>query len=886
MPRHKHPLIAAAVAALLLSAHGAGLAQSQSDAEKALVEQGQYWQSRNIERATEAWEKLLLVSPGHPQALASLGELAIRAKKLDAAKAYLVRLSKAHPDSQAALQLEQDISFASDHAVAELDQARILLREQKFDAAIAKYRSLFNHRLPQGKVALEYYTVLGYSAAGWEDAIAGLERLRRIAPGDPHIQLELANLRTLRQKTRLEGLRGLVVLSRRADVGGDATEHLRSALAWMGAPPPASLVPFFQEYLKANPDDTEIRAQLTTKPKPGAAGSSTVRLDPFSAHISAGFAALDAADIARAETEFQSALKLKARSDSALGGMGLVRLRQEKFAAARELLAEASRQGGADRWKQSLDSASYWDLVAQASAARSAGRLDDARQKLEQAVQIDPQEPTAENALGGVFSELKQTADAERVYRSVLARQPDSLDALRGLVGALAAAGRSAEALKMIDGLNPEQQARIDVRKLRAEQSLAEYRAALAEGDAALARAKLEAAISLSPDDAWTRLDLARMYLKAGSGADARGVMDALLQRRPEDPEVLYPNALLLAELKDWDGASALMERIPAASRTPPMRALYTRAGVNAQVDAAVALARAGRAQEARAPLAQAEARLDASADADLLGLVVQSYMDIGDTPRARVLLRSAMSGNGGSLAVRLQYADLLLRTGQDAELAGLLRELQRENLAPPDRAHYDSIRRIHVSRQVETLRKQGDLASAYDLLAPLLAQAPDDPALLSALARLHADAGQPQEAARLYRQVLARNPDDAGALMAAGILATARRDYAYAEQALLRARQLQPQNPDVVAALGRLYRVQGKNGEAVALLRQALGMVRAQEAPAAQAPTAPATPADNNPFAYLRRGGAAPAPVVSPPPAARPAAPNLPESNVSRPAW
>jgi tetratricopeptide (TPR) repeat protein len=940
MPRHKHPLTAAAVAALLLSGPATGMAQAtapapasasapasapaqaqaptsapapapgpaataapvpapkQVDPTKALLDQGRYWQSRSIENATVAWEKLLLVDPGNEEALASLGKLAIVAKKFDAANGYLARLRKARPDSQQGLQLEQDISFASDRSIAELDQARIALREQKYDVAIAKYRGLFRGRTPQGAAALEYYSVLGYSTGGWAEAVAGLERLQRTTPGDARIQLELANLKTLHTETQIEGLRGLAALTKRKDVGGDATEHLRSALGWMGAPPPARLVPFFQEYLKENPDDKEIRAQFTAKPKPvpesAAAPAGPVRLDPLSARVAAGYAALEANDIDRAETEFQAALKLKARSGPALGGMGLVRLRQQKFSAAREFLAEASRQDGAERWKQSLDSAAYWDLVGQATVSRDAGRLEDARQKLEQAVQLDPLEPTAENALGGVYTALKRPADAERVYRDVLSRKADNLDALRGLVGALAAAGRGPEALKIIDGLSSEQRARIDVRKLRAEQSMGEYRAALALGETAAAREKLEDAVSLSPDDPWIRLDLARIYLKAGSGSDARGVMTALLQRRPNDPDVVYPTALLLAEMKDWGGTFALLDRIPAAGRTPPILALYTRAGVNAQVDAAVALSRAGRRPEAAAQLGQAEGLLGANPDADLLGLVVQTYVNIGDTAHARALLRTAMRG-GGSPGVRLQYAELLLRAGEDAELAGLLREFRTENLEPGDREHYDIILRAYVSRQVEALRTQGDLPSAYDLLAPLLAATPDDPVLLSALARLYSDAGQPDEALRLYRQVLARTPDDAGALMSVGILSTVQHDYDYAEQSLLRARQLQPENADVVAALGRLYRVQGRPSLAAETMRTAVAMLKQQEAPpvqvqAAMPGMAPAAATDNNPFAYLRRGGTAPPPAGVPAPGAglaRPAVspPYIPPP-VGRPAW
>ena len=869
-------------------------------AEKVLLDQGRYWQSRSIERASEVWEKLLLVSPGNIEALSSLGTLMIRAKKLDAANKYLTLLRKAHPDAPEAAQLEQDIAFTADKPVNDLDQARIALREQKYDEAIAKYQQLFKGRVPQGRIGMEYYAVLGYSKLpnAYQDSMAGLERLRRANPDDSQILLQIANLLTVRQETRMDGLRRLEALSKRQDVGGDATEHLRTTLTYLGAPPPASYVPFFQSYLKANPDDKEIRDQLNAKPKPMPGGEGgPVKLDPLSQHVTNGYKALQAENLGAAELEFQAALKLSPRSGPALGGMGLVRLRQEKFAVAREFLQAASRQdGGAARWKQSLDSATYWDLVGQAATARDAGRLGEAQQKLEQAVQVDPQEVTAENALGGVYAAQKRYEPAERAYRNVLARKPDNLDALRGLVGTLSLAGRGNEALQVIDRLTPEQRARIDVRKLRAERSLAEYRAALALDETATAREKLEDAVALSPDDAWIRLDLARMYLKAGNGNDARGVMNALLQRKPDDPDVAYPSALLLAEMKDWGGTVALLERIPPAGRTPPIIALYTRAAVNTRVDAATAFYRAGRRPEAAAQLTQAEGLLGSNPDADLMGLVVQTWVDIGDTPHARGLLRNAMGRSGGTPAVRLQYADLLLRAKEDAELSGLLRELSTENLTPDERTHYMNLREAIATRQVEYFRTQGDLASAYDVLAPLLAAKPEDPNLIAALARLYADAGQQDEALRLYKQVLARTPDEPGALLSAGILATTQKDYSFAEQSLQRVRQLQPDNADAVAALGRLYRIEGHNSQALEYMRAAVAMLTQQGAPASAMASAmatagqlpgpaalavpgaagatyrsmvPAATNDPNPFAYLRRrvpAGGVPAAAGYPP--------------------
>lgn len=53
----------------LIASLSAPMAFAQ-DAARALLEQGQYWQSQgNSERATEAWQKLLRITPNKPEAL-------------------------------------------------------------------------------------------------------------------------------------------------------------------------------------------------------------------------------------------------------------------------------------------------------------------------------------------------------------------------------------------------------------------------------------------------------------------------------------------------------------------------------------------------------------------------------------------------------------------------------------------------------------------------------------------------------------------------------------------------------------------------------------------------------------------------------------------------
>lgn len=855
----------AAIATVLATASPCAVAQSA--VERQLIEQGRYWlQQRDAVRATETWKKLLQARPDSAEALLGLGYAAVQANQAAQAQAYLAQTRQLHPSHPDIALLEQEIAMMGDGPAATLSQAHIFIRQENADEAIKHYKKLFNGREPQGKLGVEYYSVLGYTKQGWAEAVAGLERLQKRFPDDVQIPLALAKLWVLRNETRPQGLRALATLSRRQDVGGDATEQWRQALSWLGAPPPPSTARFFEDYLKANPDDEEIRKQYRAKRAVAPSIATTapnarpapVRTDPFDAHVKTGFDALQDADLATAERAFSAALRLRPRSASVLGGLGLVKLRQEKYAQASDLLGQASALGDPSPWKQALDSASYWDLVEKARTARQEDRLDDAAKLLEQALQIDAREATAAVELGRTYMDLQSPRDAERVFKDVLAREPANLPALQGLVGVLASTNRSDEALQTIDDLSPELRERIDAGRLRAERSLAQGRKADSRGDLDQARSYFEDAVSQSPNDPWLRLELARLLQRTGRYADAVKVTDPLLAGEPK-PEALYVAALVRGGQQDWPGALELVDRIAQASRTDEMKALHARASLQAGLARAQALAKRGEQAQARAMLAPLVEL--AGGDAGSVSAIAAVYADAGDSVRARALLREALARERPpSAGLLLQYSGLLLRLGgSDTDFANAMQSLRAMPLDAAQRRQYEDLQRGYGLRQAETLRQRGQLALAYEALRPLLASMPDDPLVLGALARTYVDAGNEGEALRLYARVLTRSPNDLDTLRAAGGAAAATGELGTAERLLQHALQIAPDDPQTLAALGSIYRRQGRDSKALPLLRQAEASLQQQlaggpkvPAPLHSAPGSTAVtgiPADN-PFA------------------------------------
>ena len=234
--------------------------------------------------------------------------------------------------------------------------------------------------------------------------------------------------------------------------------------------------------------------------------------------------------------------------------------------------------------------------------------------------------------------------------------------------------------------------------------------------------------------------------------------MDGLLVSNPHMPEALYASALLASEARDWTGALATLERIPEKNRTRDIAALQKRVWVHVQADAAAALGREGRVQQAQSVLAQAEPFV--GQDPELMGTVALAYADAGDPNRALAMVREMLARTARpDTGLRLQYAAALLKTHQDVELAGILRQLQGTPMSAQERRGYEDIRVGYILRQADALREAGDLATAYDTLAPLLAERPNDPDVVGVLARMYGDNGDHTQAMQLYHRLLEKDP-------------------------------------------------------------------------------------------------------------------------------
>ncbi|VXC43842.1 Cellulose synthase operon protein C [Pseudomonas sp. 8Z] len=808
------------LALMLASACSAANAATEPP-ENLLIEQGLYWQTQeNPGRATEVWQKLLLIDATQPDALYGLGLLAVQKKDLPLAQSYLEKLQASAPNSRQALLLAQDILLQDPAKEAQLNEARVLVESEEPVKAAEAYIQLLEGRPAQGLIGREYYNSLGFVDKYWPESRSGFERLMREYPKEPYTKLFFAQHLVRRADTRPEGIGLLAQLAKRQDIGGAADETWRMALTWMG-PPNKSAQPLFEQFLSVHPDDDEIRG-LLAKGRTLNSATAGWKRDPV---LDKGFKALERKNLAEAEQIFSTYLKAHPKDADALGGLGLVRQRQDRLEDADVLITSAISNGGRT-WQNALNDVRYWAVLKQARAQIDNDKASDALVLLERARQLRPDDSEAIITQADVQAQRGQLAAAEAGYRQVLAMQQQQARALRGLVMVLSGQGRVDEALRLLAGMSESEQKKVGgVARLRAEAALQRAKQAEQRGDLGALRAELEAALREDPNNAWANFSLARVYADRGDVAAARRQMDELLKRAPNDVDALHTSALLAAQLEDFARARELLARIPANQRSAEIQSLESDLSFNIELQSIRKVINQGQRREARAFLRRLEDKT--GGDVQRTTALALAAVDADDPEYAVGLMRNLLARSSRTdVTLMLSYAGVMLRAQQDVEVAGILRDLQSRPMTPAQRKQFADLSFTYRVRQAEELRQRGELERAYATLEPALAERPQDPLALSALARMYAENGDSGKALEIFKPLVERFPNDANLLVGAADMASQQFQTAYANDALERALALAPHDRTILAMAAKVYNFMGRSGTA----EQLLSKVVAQE--------------------------------------------------------
>ncbi|TCM42161.1 cellulose biosynthesis protein BcsC [Novosphingobium sp. ST904] len=564
-----------------------------------------------------------------------------------------------------------------------------------------------------------------------------------------------------------------------------------------------------------------VRSQAPAQSQPARVAAAPARSAPApttSANRAgqarvAGFDALEDGNLASAANQFQRALSVNSRDPDALGGLGLVRLRESQFAEAANLLEQASRYGKASQWAEGLSSARFFAGMADARNFVAQGRLADAQSVAEGLIRSGYKEPApALELLADVYEKQGRYADAADLYRQA------------------------------------SQGGGSDDRRLQMRAARGRALAAAANGDDMGATREFQNGLVLDPEDPWIRYEFAEFQIKRGRIPEAESLLRSLVNKG--QPDALYAAALINADLGRSTEAARLIDMIPETQRTAPMRSF----AIGVKTDSAIARAKAMAAQGQQAQ-ALASLRQLGAMNAVPVGkqaAIANALYDLGDAQGAASVAENAMQGQVSGIDDYEGLIGVLARVGRD-DLAQ--QALQRASTLAGSSAEgqqaYGRMNAALLVSQADRSRQAGRFAEAFDVLQSAYSAAPDNMEVLAGLARLYQSGQMPARAAQTWQLVLARKPGDKEALLGLADTAQAAGDGDLSRRAQNDVLRAFPQDYQVRLSLANVERARGNDRAAMSMLKDARNLYARS-----QGGTSIDGLAGGNPFAAMTPAG------------------------------
>lgn len=693
---------------------------AQNEAQDVLIERGQYWLGRgDVQRANEAWEKLLLLDANSITALKGLAETALLANQTQVARDYIERLKIINPQHSAIVALEQRVLLQSQRGASALTEARQAAQTGSLDKAVTKYQELLGSQVPSGELGREYYTYLGYTNEGLAEAIKGLERLEKEQPNNVQVSLSLAKHMARQEKNRLQAISRLARLAELpGEVGSDAKKSWREAILWLG-PPNRSQETYYRDYLAKNPDDEEIKTQLAEGRRRSAIASVPAPVDPMIRRTQQALRDLDT-NPSRAEQELNTILKQRPNDANALGGLGVIRLRQGRIDEAYRLLTRAQQRGGKG-WGQALQQVEQQKMLLIASQLQAQG------------------------------NELQ----AEQQYKLILSKHPESTEALLALVDTSLKSGNLEQAQRYLSQLDSLMRKISADSKQQAAYHLSVARFDAARGDVQLAQAGLELALARFPLDPWIRLELARFYFRQGNLYDADLIMQGLSTGAGVSVDTIKAMALYSAEKEDWQGVLQLLSTVPTASLDTELIRMQKQADFRQQVSWAKQRCQIGQSIPALDALSQQVIQL--KDDTSLVMALVDAYMACKQPEKALLLVDRQILVVGEEQRVDLQLlrAGVLLQDKQVVQAEQLLAQIAQEPVTLIQKQRYEELAMYLAIQQAELFYAYGRADEALNLVLPWVETNPSNLELSNLVIRIYLEQGKSHLAKRLYDAVL-----------------------------------------------------------------------------------------------------------------------------------
>ncbi|MFT8735896.1 MAG: cellulose synthase subunit BcsC-related outer membrane protein [Zymomonas mobilis] len=497
-----------------------------------------------------------------------------------------------------------------------------------------------------------------------------------------------------------------------------------------------------------------------------------------------GFNAFQNNQLDLAEQRFRRALALYAHDKDALGGLGIIRLKQHRYPDAIRFLEEASSDKEGWRWANALSSARFYGRFDEAQAASRSNQLDKAQSILEQLQGQQGGDQTVSNAL----------------LADIYARQ-----------------GQYDKAMALYDKLGSSADA-VTVARLRSQENGIKARKALSQGDYAHAEQYFRTAIVNDIANPWLRLDYARLLLKEGHRPEAVSLIRPL-EDQASSEEAIYAASLFWQEMGDNSHVINLVNRIPDDARTPLMNKIAEDADINIALSRAKRMSLYGRRGDAIGLLRSLAN--DPNRNISQLGLISDSLLQLGDVEDAAFLAEHSLSLPLGAASDYQASLSVLIRTGHYDTASDFINQIAPE-MSRHDQNGYKMLNRTLAIARADMMRQKKLYMPAFDVLHQAWEETDGGDNILPVLARIYQDAGLNDKAQSLYHYMLSNHPRDASALLNSLTIAQQQGNDDRAEQALRRLKKVAPGNPYVYLASARFEKNKSDDEQALKDLKKA----------------------------------------------------------------
>lgn len=693
---------------------------------------------RDLKGAAEAYRQALAADPQSLPAQASLIQVQLQDRQVEAAREQLKQLKKAHPSHPQTAMVEAQFAFLDkDHKkVRELMQQ--VLRVLPDDPRVLTFSAA--NELQLGAV-VQAQAQLGKALQGAPQSAPTRELLAQ------------THLRAGQPAKALDVLKPLIEADA-AHVRAHSLFLAGTAQLQLGDAPAASSL--FSRAAKASPGDARFNTGVAMAQLGSNRDAALASLTTIAAKDSEG-----TADLVIIGAHLQ-----KGEYDAALKAIDALQRKQPDLPLAedlkaRTLLAKRDRAGARASFERVLSlTPTYMPAVRRLAAMDvEDGKPDRAKARFEAVLKADPKHVDA--LLGLAQLAIRQRAPSQDVVdllRQAQRAEPANAEVRVALVdhhlgqsdakSALAAAQDAAAAIpdepQVLDALG-----RAQMVSGQRQQALATFGKAASlqpdapqplvrlaglyasEGDHDRAIAQLKRALELAPDLAVAQQGLVRIALEQGRPAVALDVARSIQKRHPQEASGYVLEAAIHQQGKQWSAARAALDLGLKQSTAKPAVAVRLHELLLAQ----------GQREEADRFAADWLKRSPRDT-AFLLHLGVVA-LRAGAYPEAEARLQDVLRVDPDQTVALNNLAWVMARQGKAGGMAHIQKALARAPEAPE-----------LLDTQAYVLEQAGDLRGAIDAQRRAVALAPAQDRYRLTLAKLHLKAGDRAAAKPILQEI------------------------------------------------------------------------------------------------------------------------------------